>query len=164
MKKSNRFLLVTSLFCTLILCCSSIAISAQQVKIPYVVSDGTWWTGIAITNQSGDAIDNMKIFYITATGEDGRWVTPVRLAIPGPIDPGIIRRWIPYETMLPTIGGKAILVNTVNGLYEGDDDKILPSSPGSIILEHPGNEKFSVTVYIGSGVGFAFQVFESTNP
>jgi len=165
MKKSNRFLFVTSLLCALILGYSAIAMSAQQVKVPYVVSNGSWWTGIAITNESNDPIDDMTIYYTTKDGVQGKWSVPFRKTVDSNNKLVLIKKkWIPYSTSLPTIAGHAILVNTVDGLYKGSGTKTLPSDPGSIILKHNGNQKFSVTVYIGSGSGFAFQTFESTNP
>ena len=75
MKKSNRFLLIAGLFSALLICCSSIAFSAQQVEIPYVISGDGWWTGIAITNEAGTEIDDMKISFITNAGADGGYVT-----------------------------------------------------------------------------------------
>ncbi len=174
MKKSNRFLLIACLFCALIICSSSIAMSAQQVKIPYVVSGDGWWTGIAITNESDDSIDDMKLSYTTNEGASGVYVY-IRKAVIGPIappGPGIIdphapiipKIWSAYETNLAAIDGHALVAKTIDDFYSGDGTKTLPSDSGSVVFSHEGAEKFYVTVYIGSATGFAFQVFESTAP
>ncbi len=176
MKKSNRFLLITSLFCTLMLCFSTIAFSAQQVTIPYVISGyGGWWTGIAITNESGTAIDEMKISFTTDTGatghkvpiigRNGLQIEPDPNTIPGKVDPAIPTVWVAYETDIATIAGHAMAVDLVKNFYKGDGSKTLPSERGSVTFSHPGSGKFSVTVYIGNpDGGFSFQVFESRNP
>ncbi len=165
MKKSKRIMLITSLMCTLIFGISAMALSAQQVKVPYVVSSDSWWTGIAITNNSDEAITDMTLYYTTKDGVQGEFV-PIksRGLVLEPTQPIIKKIFAPYKTTLPTISGHAMLLNTLNGLYKGDSNKTLPLSPGSIILKNNGDQKFSVTVYIGSGEGFAFQTFESTNP
>ncbi len=170
MKKSNRFLLIASLFCALVICSSSIALSAQQVKIPYVISGDGWWTGIAITNESDNSIEGMKISYTTNDGASGIYVY-IRSAVfepitpPGEIDPPTLSKiWMDYETSLATIDGHAIVAKTINDFYSSDGAKTLPSDRGSVIFSHEGSEKFYVTVYIGSATGFAFQVFESTAP
>jgi hypothetical protein len=167
MKKSNRFLLVASLFCALIICSSSIALSAQQVKIPYVVSGDGWWTGIAITNESDDSIEDLKLTYTTNKGASGEYVY-IKKAVIGPIDPPhgpvIPKIWMAYETNLEAIDGHSIVAKTINDFYSGDGAKTLPSDSGSVVFRHEGSEKFYVTVYIGSATGFAFQVFESSAP
>jgi len=175
MKKSNRFLLIACLFCALIICSSSIALSAQQVKIPYVISGDGWWTGIAITNESDDSIEDMKLSYTTNEGASGVYVY-IRKAVIGPIDPplgpgeikppvpALPKIWMAYETNLEAIDGHALVAKTINGFYSGDGAKTLPSDSGSVVFSHEGSEKFYVTVYIGSATGFAFQVFESTAP
>ena len=156
-------MLITSLLCTLILGVSATVMSAQQVKVPYVVSSDSWWTGIAITNDSDQEINDMTIYYTTKDGVQGTFVPLHKVAFE-PVEPIQPKVFVPYKTALPAISGHAMLINTLDGLYKGDSNKTLPSAPGSIILKHSGNQKFSVTVYIGSGEGFAFQTFESTNP
>ncbi len=168
MKKSNRFLLIACLFCALIICSSSIAMSAQQVKIPYVISGDGWWTGIAITNESDDSIDDMKLSYTTNEGASGVYVY-IRKAVgpiapPGGVNPIIPKIWSAYETNLAAIDGHALVAKTIDDFYSGDGTKTLPSDSGSVVFSHEGAEKFYVTVYIGSATGFAFQVFESTAP
>lgn len=164
MKKSNRFLLIAGLFCALLLCCSSTAFSDQQVEIPYVISGDGWWTGIAITNETGTEINNMKLYFTTNMGASGVYVSVLKAAVPGPIQPNIPKKWVDYETDIPAIGSFAILANTLANFYKGDGNKALPSSTGSIMLTHTGSEKFSVTVYIGYDNGFGFQVFKSSAP
>ena len=170
MKKSNRFLLIAGLFCALFICSTSIALSAQQVEIPYVISGDGWWTGIAITNEAGTEIDDMKISFTTDTGATGGYFLPFLKSvaigpIPGPGDhPGIPKIWVDYETDIAAIAGNAILAKTIDGFYSGEGSKVLPSTTGSITLSHTGSEKFSVTVYIGNDNGFGFQVFRSSNP
>ena len=165
MKKSRQLLIVIGLLCALIFCGASIVLSAQQVKVPYIISDGTYWTGIAITNDSGEDIEDMTIYFTKATGVSGYWFpsTPPKLALEDPIGP-IIPRWINYSTNLGTISDYAILANTVAGFYAGDTSKSLPSNTGSVILGHTGDEEFTVTVYIGNATGFAFQTYSSTAP
>ncbi|MBN2707279.1 MAG: hypothetical protein JXR89_12690 [Deltaproteobacteria bacterium] len=134
----------------------------QQVKIPYVVSmpDAGWWTGIAITNDSGEIITNMELAFTTASGYSGlifktRAVTEPIVGPIGPIVP------ISYTTTLEDIAAHAILVNTLDALYTGSGSKTLPSETGSIVLSHTGSAPFYVTLYIGNPEGFAFQVFKS---
>ena len=174
MKKSNRFLLIACLFCALIICNSTIALSAQQVKIPYVVSGyGGWWTGIAITNESDNSIDDMTLYFTTDEGASGRNV--IRLGVdpiipgpikPNPIIPGPIKPvplWLAYKASVPEISKHSILAKTLADLYGAN--ATLPSQRGSIVLSHTGSEKFSVTLYIGNPTGgFGFQVFKSTAP
>jgi hypothetical protein len=168
MKKSNRFLLIASLFCALIICSSSIAMSDQQVKIPYVISGDGWWTGIAITNESDNAIEDMTLYYTTDKGASGTFFA-TRSAVIGPGGPGgpgdlPQKVWTAYKTNIGAIDKNSIVAKTVTDFYSGDGAKILPSNSGSVVFSHEGSEKFYVTVYIGSATGFAFQVFESTAP
>lgn len=176
MKKSKRFLLITGLFCALIIFGASTVMSAQQVKIPYVISDGNWWTGIAITNNADTAIEDMKLFFTTKDGASGHFYF-AKTAVPPVIDPSIPKDplipvdpviphklWVDYESDIATIAGGALAAKSIDDFYAGTGSASLPSTSGSVILSHPGDEKFSVTVYVGNSDGFAFQVFESTAP
>ncbi len=173
MKKSKRFLLIAGLFCALIIFGASTVMSAQQVKIPYVVSGDGWWTGIAITNDSDTAIEDMKLYFTTKAGTSGHYFYN-KTALPPAIDPdlhpdldpGIIipgKVWVDYKSDISTIPKRALIAKTIDDFYAGEGSASLPSTSGSVVFNHPGDEKFSVTVYIGSSTGFAFQVFESTD-
>ena len=156
MRKKQTLLIIATLLCALILS-SSLALAAQQVKVPYVVSTGGWWTGIAITNNSGTTITDMELFFTTDGGASNSW--GLRAVFPDPIFPPIVN----YSTDLEEIAGYAMLVNTLAILYTGDGTKTLPSDRGSVVLSHTGDEQFSVTVFVGGpDGGFAYQVFEST--
>ena len=167
MKKSKRFLLIAGLFCALIIFGASTVMSAQQVKIPYVVSGDGWWTGIAITNSADTEIEDMKLSFTTKDGATGHFAffkTAVFEPIDDKVDPIIpVKRWIPYTSEIPTIAKRALVAKTIDNFYAGEGSTSLPSSSGSVIFSHPGDEKFSVTVYIGGPNGFAFQVFESSD-
>lgn len=153
----------------------ALAASGQQVKIPYVVSmpGSGWWTGIAITNNANATIADMEILFTTTAGISGHTIFAKTSAggldpaevfepIPGPVEPMPI--YVNYSTELDEIAPYAMLVNTLDGFYAGDSGKTLPAETGSITLYHSGSAAFSVTVYIGSPEGFAFQVFHSTAP
>ena len=87
MRKKQLLLITATLLCALILSSSpAFAISGQQVKIPYVVSmdDVGWWTGIAITNNSGSSITDMKLAFTKDNGSNG-WYMPPFLIAPPPI-------------------------------------------------------------------------------
>ncbi len=163
MRRKQLLLIITTILCTLILS-SSHTFAAQQVKIPYVVSVGDWWTGIAITNNSGDTITDMKLYFTTDEGasSSGLIFESIKTALPEPIIPGPIV--ISYSTDLAEIAEYAMLVDSLENLYTGEGTKTLPSDTGSVIIGHTGDQEFYVTVYIGSSLGFAFQVFESTSP
>ncbi len=123
----------------------------QEVNIPYVVSisENGWWTGISITNDSDVSLEGMRLQFRTATGADG-------------YRPNKIAPFVKYETVLEEIGPRAMLVGTLSKLYSGGIAiKQLPSEYGSVRLYHPGDDPFSVTVYIGGPSGFAYQVFRS---
>ncbi len=166
MRKKQTLLIIATIMCALIISSSiALAASGQQVKIPYVVSmdDAGWWTAFAITNNSGDPITDMTLYFTTSAGASGFTLPvlddpfdPPKLAIPG--------IFINYSTVLDEIAGNAILINTLPALYTGDGTKTLPSDAGSVILAHTGDEPFSVTVYIGSPTGFAFNVKNSESP
>ena len=123
----------------------------QQVEIPYVVSlpDQGWWTGFAITNNGDQAITLLKLKFITDAGQEGS--SPI---------------FDDYQTLLAPIAKHAMRVNTLANLYAGEGDSLhppeLPSAYGSVVLSHPGDEPFSVTVFIGNPAGFAYQVFQSS--
>ena len=159
--RKNRALLITAIMlCAMIISgFFTLAAGDQQVKIPYVVSTGGWWTGIAITNNSGTTITDMELSFTTDGGYSNSW--GLRAAFPDPILPPLVN----YATDLEEIAGYAMLVNTLAILYTGDGTKTLPSDRGSVILSHTGDERFSATVFIGGpDGGFAYQVFESTAP
>ncbi|MCK5539401.1 MAG: hypothetical protein KAI69_00620 [Deltaproteobacteria bacterium] len=165
MKRKQLLLLVAALFCALILSSSSaLAVSGQQVKVPYVVSmsDVGWWTGIAITNNSGSAITDMKLAFTKDNGSSGWYMPP--LMAPPPSERSVAGILMPYETDLDTISGYAILSGTMASLYAGEGTKTLPSDVGSVIFYHTGSESFTVTVSIGNANGFAYYVFESEGP
>lgn len=170
MRKKQILLIIAAILWALVISSSiSLAASGQQVKIPYVVSmaDAGWWTGIAITNDSGDPITDMKLTFITNNGNSGAFITLKGdfYFEPGPIGPAPIGKvWMSYATDLAEIAGHAQLVDTLAGLYAGEGIKTLPSDYGSVVLSHTGSEQFSVTVYIGSPDGFAYQVFKSESP
>ncbi|MEA1921363.1 MAG: hypothetical protein U9N63_01780 [Pseudomonadota bacterium] len=162
MRKKQLLLIIATILCALIISSSmTFAASGQQVKIPYVVSDGSWWTGIAITNNSGDPITDMLLSFTTDEGKSGGFFQPPKPP-PGPpvLEREALPLFIPYSTELAEIDGYAQLTNSLATLY----GRNLPSDSGSVILSHTGSESFSVTVYIGSPTGFAFQVFNSTGP
>ena len=164
MSRKRLLLIITTILCTLIISSSlALAVGGQQVKIPYVVSTGDWWTGIAITNNSGDQITDMKLYFTTDRGNSNSW--GLRAVLPGPVIPGPIipSPLVNYSTNLEEIAGYALLVDTIANLYTGDGTNTLPYDAGSLIFSHTGSEQFTITVYIGSPLGFAFQVFESTN-
>ena len=164
MSRKQLLLIITTVLCTLILS-SSLVLGDQQVKIPYVVSTGDWWTGITITNNSSNPITDMKLSFTKNNGASGWYMPPLHIATPPPSErTAPLGIFMPYATNLEEIAGHALLVNTVAALYTGDGTKTLPSENGSVILSHTGSEQFSVTVYIGSSLGFAFQVFESSSP
>ncbi len=168
MRKKQLLLIIATILCALILSSSMTFAAGQQVKIPYVISmdDAGWWTGIAITNNSGGSITDMKLSFTTNAGVSG-WYwkipdpTPPLPLIERTAPPGI---FVPYATNLVEIDGYAQLSDSLANLYASDGAKNLPSETGSVILSHTGSEEFSVTVYIGSPDGFAFQVFNSTGP
>ena len=70
MKRKQLSLIIATLLCSLILSSSSV-FAGQKVNIPYVVSAGDWWTGVAITNNSVDPITDMKLYFTTSTGASG---------------------------------------------------------------------------------------------
>ncbi len=158
--KKRTLLIAATLLCALILS-SSYALSAQQVEVPYVVSGDGWWTGIAITNKSGDPITDMKLSFTTDEGVSGynlpSFDPPVKTAIPG--------IFITYSTNLDEIAGHAMQVDLLSTLYTGEGTKTLPSDRGSVIFSHTGDEEFYVTAFVGGpDGGFAYQVFESDSP
>jgi len=167
MRKKQLLLIIATIMCALILS-SSMTFATEEVKIPYVISADGWWTGIAITNNSGDPITDMKLYFTTNTGASSASMLPIKTlvlgpVIPGPVIPGpIIPHTIFFNTTLNEIPAHAQLTNTIDGFYTGVGTKTLPSGTGSVVFSNPGNEEFSVTVYIGSPNGFAFQVFNST--
>ena len=164
MRKKQLLLIIATILCALILSSSMTFAAGQQVKIPYVISmdDAGWWTGIAITNNSGDPITDMKLSFTTNEGASGSyWKIPEPPTPPfQPLERTVSPIFVPYETNLAEIDGYAQLSDSLPNLYA----KTLPSETGSVILSHTGSEEFSVTVYIGSPTGFAFQVFNSTGP
>ena len=165
MRKKQLLLIIATILCALILSSSMSFAAGQQVKIPYVISnDAGWWTGIAITNNSGDPITDMKLYFTTNTGASNSLMAPQpKTLIPDPKIPDpIIPRIIFYNTTLDDISGNAQLSNTIDRFYTGEGSKTLPSGTGSVVFSHPGDEEFAVTVYIGYGTGFAFQCFISS--
>lgn len=162
MSRKQTLLITATLLCALILSTTpTLAASGQEVKIPYVVSMSSsgWWTGIAITNGSGNPITDMVLAFTTDDGDPGAlMLLENRREFQPPIDY--------YETELDDIPGNAILSGTLASLYAGKGlvPKTLPSEIGSVVLAHIGDEPFKVTVSIGSPNGFAYQVFESNSP
>ncbi len=164
MRRKQLLLIIATILCAMLLS-SSHAFAAQQVKIPYVMSVGDWWTGIAITNNSGDSITDMKLYFTTDEGASGWYMPPLHIATtPESERTAPLGILMPYATDLAEIAGYAMLVDSLENLYTGEGTKTLPSDTGSVIIGHTGDQEFSVTVYIGSSLGFAFQVFESTSP
>ena len=170
MRKKQLLLIIATILCALILSSSMTFAAGQQVKIPYVISveDTGWWTGIAITNNSGGSITDMKLSFTTNEGVSG-WYWKIPEPPTPPLQPLSERTappgvFTPYATNLEEIEGYALLSGSLANLYAGENKKNLPSETGSVILSHTGSEEFSVTVYIGSPDGFAFQVFNSTGP
>ena len=162
MNKKQLLLITAAVLCALILSSSSaLAASGQEVRVPYVVSssDGSWWTGIAITNGSGNAITDMELAFTTDTGSSRYLIT---------LDGNNLEflPYVYYKTDLAEIAGNAILIDSLPNLYAGTGivPKTLPSEAGSVIFSHTGDEPFFVTVYIGGPTGFAYQVFESNAP
>jgi hypothetical protein len=162
MKRFGIAVLGCFLMLVMVWCGSAAAVSSQEVKIPYVISGDGWWTGLAITNESGDAIDDMLMSFTTASGQSGKKVPPFKphLGIASDDAGGVKNVFIPYLKQLDEIAPHAILIGTVDSLFGGDGGS-LPSSAGSVILSSESGSKFSVTVYIGNATGFAYQVFHS---
>ncbi len=164
MKRKQILLIAATLLCALILSSSSaLAASGQEVRVPYVVSsdDGSWWTGIAITNGASSAITDMELAFTTDTGSSGYTSKSPMFENDRELFP-----FVYYKTDLAEIAGDAILIDSLPNLYAGTDivPKTLPSEAGSVIFSHTGDEPFFVTVYIGGPTGFAYQVFESNAP
>jgi hypothetical protein len=150
------FMVLSCLMVVAVWSFSATVVSAQTVKIPYVISMDGWWTGIAITNESDDPIDDMLMFFTTDEGEScsSNFKLQTREEVQGE---KTIEVCFPYSRKLDEIAPGAILVNTIEGLYDGK----LPSKMGSVELSSSNGGPFSVTVYIGSPSGFAYQVFYS---
>ena len=131
--------------------------AGYKVDVPYVMSTATgWWTGIAITNRSGDTISGMKLYFWTDEGNSGQFITP-KLAPADPIEP-IMPIWLSYSATLDDVPGYGLLVGSLPDLYDGT----LPSETGSISIVNEGLETFSATIYIGNADGgFSYNVFEA---
>ena len=149
------FLVLSCLIMVVVWSFSVATVSAQEVKIPYVVSMGGWWTGIAITNDSDDPIDDMSMSFITDKGKSCSTMPNFKTSNGDRERSASL--CVPYIRTLDVIAPHAILINTVEGLFNGS----LPSNAGSVVLSSENGGSFSVTVYIGSPSGFAYQVFHS---
>jgi len=151
--RKNLVLLVGALLMLLMVVAVQPAGAEQRVEIPYVVSmpDLGWWTGLAITNNGDLVMTQVVLKFTTNSGAEGS--TPV---------------FEDYQTLLPPIARRAILVDTLDNLYAGSGNTMhppeLPSQIGSVVISYPGDVPFSVTMFVGNPDGFAYQVFKSSAP
>ena len=106
-----------------------------EVEVPYAVTNAQWWTGVAIKNlNASSATANLKMEFFDSGGD-----------LMGAVDIA------PLEPL-------AIYSQATSNIYLDP----LPESY-SIKVSHPGNQKLTVTVFVGNSAtgGFAYQTYTS---
>lgn len=124
------------IFClaALFLLLTSPVLAGQEVMVSYAVVDDQWWSGLCVHNLSGKDQE----FWIAQYSSDGIYKKGNTFTLPR----------------------RAMKVDLLENFFDGglNDTRV-----STIIFTPQSDEVFTVTLFVGTDTGFAFQTFTSTS-